>query len=330
MIFEERKLKKERSMCSHLCKSNKYVVVKYSNFYGGHFSKSFQSIREEELTKERGNSFSPRKYENERLYEENMKIEEEFKLNFFKEVIYKKICGEIHRNGKLIQKHVRAYLIKLKLKRDILVKFIQKRLSEHITNIQKNIRRFMFVRKHKYFLSLIKHSHYLILGNYKNDLIKNPKTMELIKYDRNFNDMYYYDFMYIKSLDKFVLFLDKETTGNGKIYVNFCAEGMIFNNFLYQSIRMANQIFYNIIYIKDKLSINTNLYTDNLKLSSEDRNKKRRYSMKEPTFIYSPIRSEASRGVITPILKNSMSFKTPKKETKKRVSFSEFVYESKY
>jgi hypothetical protein len=136
--------------------------------------------------------------------------------------------------------------------------------------------------------------------------------------------------MYIKSLDKFVLFLDKETTGNGKIYVNFCAEGMIFNNFLYQSIRMANQIFYNIIYLKDKLNINTNLYTDNTKLFSEDRIKKRRYSMKEPTFIYSPIRSESSLGIITPILKNAMSFKTPKKEKKKRVSFSEFVYESKY
>ena len=199
--------------------------------------------------------------------------------------------------------------------------------------IQKTLRRYLSNLKNKNFIAEIRHSYFLILGDYKNEFIPFPKSMKLIKYDiNNEGDMIFYDFIFIKSLKKFVLFMDKNLIGNSKILVNFVADGIVFDNFIYKSIQKSSQIIYNIIDINDKSYKNKNLiFKKAFSIPSENYNKLklRKYSLDPSPSISSPIKIKTNQ-VISPILKKpSFSLINSKIKNCKKVKFRDFLFESR-
>ena len=303
-------------------------------FWNIHSLNSLKNNKNQLIRKrERAISYSPNKHVKPNLIVDKRDIIDEIDMDFLKCLIMRKFCIEMVKYIKIFQKNFRIFLKRIYLKRYLLIKLFRKNINYHITLIQKTLRRYLSNLKNKNFIAEIRHSYFLILGDYKNEFIPFPKSMKLIKYDiNNEGDMIFYDFIFIKSLKKFVLFMDKNLIGNGKILVNFVADGIVFDNFIYKSIQKSSQIIYNIIDINDKSYKNKNLiFKKAFSIPSENYNKLklRKYSLDPSPSISSPIKIKTNQ-VISPILKKpSFSLSNSKIKNSKKVKFRDFLFESR-
>ncbi len=170
-------------------------------------------------------------------------------IKFYKQFMLNKIESEIFNSLKKIQRIFRKYLLKLTFKKSFIKRKIYDCISQNITILQKHVRRHLIYYRFKGKLQGKFSNYYLINGDINQSIKQRISKLDLIKYDyeKGEDTMKYYNFDYVKSLDRHILFLPKSDINKENTLVNFVADGDIIINENFPVYKYGNKNYYNIL-----------------------------------------------------------------------------------
>jgi hypothetical protein len=168
---------------------------------------------------------------------------------FYKHFMLDKLENEISNNIKTIQRYYRKYLLKITFKKNLIKRKFYENLTYNIIILQKHIRRHIIYHNYKSIFKGKTSNYYLINGDINNSIKERLSKLRLIRYDHENGEdiMKYYDFDYIKSLDKHILFIPKADIKKENTLVNFVADGKIIINENTPVYKYGNKNYYNVL-----------------------------------------------------------------------------------